>query len=418
MFILKKNKDNGIRKDYKTPIKEILSESSLQFVLRPTESKHYFVKVIWTIFLIVFFFLAIFFCTKSLQSYLEFETITSIYEIVEKETEFPTISICNPNIRSFSITLLDLRFNGQILTSDWQNHIEKYKDVWYGDCYRFNSGFNMTKQKVPIKYLKRSGRNDGFNLEFYLDPRRDIGEMLVYIHNHTMTPSTINNKAYYISSSCKNNFIVKKKIDIKLDSPFNDCYKNVSNSLSNKTLINFIQNKNRTYTQNECFDLCVNLVFNETNDCDATLTYDLEVTIETIINSGTTRLQDKKACIQKFMDEFNKLDICNNYCPLECDSYTYDITESVQPILGSGDLSSNFSYPEFLTFKNFTNTFFSVNVYFEDLVYTLITQQAKYEVFDLVSSIGGIIGLFIGFSFISLLEIFEIIAEFIFIYFN
>jgi len=203
----------------------------------------------------------------------------------------------------------------------------------------------------------------------------------------------------------------------KLDSPFNDCYKNVSNSLSNKTLINFIQNKNRTYTQNECFDLCVNLVFNETNDCDATLTYDLEVTIETIINSQT-RLQDKKACIQKFMDEFNKLDICNNYCPLECDSYTYDITESVQPILGSGDLSLNFSYPEFLTFKNFTNTFFSVNVYFEDLVYTLITQQAKYEVFDLVSSIGGIIGLFIGFSFISLLEIFEIIAEFIFIYFN
>ncbi len=42
------------------------------------------------------------------------------------------------------------------------------------------------------------------------------------------------------------------------------------------------------------------------------------------------------------MDEFNKKDICTNYCPLECDSYTYDIMESVQPILGSGNLSSNF----------------------------------------------------------------------------
>jgi len=405
------------RKDYKTPAKEILNESSLQFLLRPIKSQHSIVKIIWFVFLIVFSFLTVFLCIQSIQSYLAFETITSIYEIKEKETEFPAISICNPAIRSFRITVLDLRFNGQILTSDWQNHIEKYKDAWYGDCYRFNSGFNMTKLKIPLKNLKRSGQNDGFKLDFYLDPRRDIGEMLVYIHNHTMNPSTINNKAYYISSSCKNNFIVKKKIDIKLDSPFNDCYKNASNSESNKTLINFIHNKNRTYTQNECIELCINLIFNETNDCDATLTYDLEVTIETIIISGT-RLQDKKACIQKFMDEFNKLDICNNYCPLECDSYTYDITESVQPILGSGDLSSNFSYPEFLTFKNFTNTFFSVNVYFEDLVYTLITQQAKYEVFDLVSSIGGIIGLFIGFSFISLLEIFEIIAEFIFIYFN
>ena len=302
-----------------------------------------------------------------------------------------------------------------VLTDNWQNHIQKYIDSWYGNCYRFNSGFNMTKQKIPLKNLKRSGQNDGFKLEFYLDPKREIGEMLVFIHNHTMTPSTINNKAYYISSSCKNNIIVKKKIDIKLDSPFNDCYKNASNSESNKTLIDFIQNKNRTYTQNECIELCINLVFNETNNCNATLKYDLEVTLETIIITEA-RLQDKIQCIQKFMDDFNKLDICENYCPLECDSYTYDIRESVQPILGSGDLSPNFLYPEFLTFKNFTRTFFSINVYFEDLKYTLITQQSKYEIFDLISNIGGIIGLLLGFSFISFLEIFEVIAEIIFVY--
>ena len=100
------------RKDYKTPAKEILNESSLQFLLRPIKSQHSIVKIIWFIFLIVFLFLTVFLCIQSIQSYLAFETITSIYEIEEKETEFPAISICNPNILSFSITVLDLRFNG------------------------------------------------------------------------------------------------------------------------------------------------------------------------------------------------------------------------------------------------------------------------------------------------------------------
>ncbi len=122
------------------------------------------------------------------------------------------------------------------------------------------------------------------------------------------------------------------------------------------------------------------MVFNEIDNCGVTLEYDLEVTIETIINSDT-RLHDKIPCIQKFLDEFNKLDVCNSYCPSECDSYTYDIRESVQPILGSGDMSQ-----EFLIFKNFTRIFFSIDVYFEDLKYTLITQQSKYEIFDLVSN--------------------------------
>jgi len=36
----------------------------------------------------------------------------------------------------------------------------------------------------------------------------------------------------------------------------------------------------------------------------------------------------------------------------------------------------------------------------------------------LISNIGGTLGLFIGFSFISVLELFELIAEYIFVIFN
>jgi len=60
-------------------------------------------------------------------------------------------------------------------------------------------------------------------------------------------------------------------------------------------------------------------------------------------------------------------------------------------------------YPCFNTFENVSRTFFSFRVYNEDLKYTLIKQQPKIELFGLISNVGGTLGLFLGFSFISLL---------------
>jgi len=62
----------------------------------------------------------------------------------------------------------------------------------------------------------------------------------------------------------------------------------------------------------------------------------------------------------------------------------------------------------FQTYANFTKTFYSIYVYPEHLRYTYIDQQPKNELFGFVSYIGGIFGLFIGISCISLMEIFEI----------
>ena len=77
-----------------------------------------------------------------------------------------------------------------------------------------------------------------------------------------------------------------------------------------------------------------------------------------------------------------------------------------------------FKFPEFNTYENVSKTFYSINVYYSDLKYLLIKQHPKIELFGLISNIGGILGLFLSFSFISLLEVFEILAEYLFIYFE
>lgn len=58
------------------------------------------------------------------------------------------------------------------------------------------------------------------------------------------------------------------------------------------------------------------------------------------------------------------------------------------------------------------------SVYCKDLKYTHISQEAKAEIFNLVSNIGGIMGVFLGISFLSFIELIEIFFELILNYFR
>lgn len=53
----------------------------------------------------------------------------------------------------------------------------------------------------------------------------------------------------------------------------------------------------------------------------------------------------------------------------------------------------------------------ALNVYFDDLKYTLISESPKTSIFDLIANIGSALGLFIGISLLSFFEILEYILE-------
>ena len=84
-------------------------------------------------------------------------------------------------------------------------------------------------------------------------------------------------------------------------------------------------------------------------------------------------------------------------CPLECDSVTYELS-----------LSS-------MKFSDGNENITGFNAYYADSTYTTITELAKQEFLDLISNIGGNLGLFIGISFLSFAEIFELLFEIVFI---
>ena len=95
-------------------------------------------------------------------------------------------------------------------------------------------------------------------------------------------------------------------------------------------------------------------------------------------------------CYDEFIGNFS-FESCLVYCPLECDSLSYDISLCMEAINDKNDTSNNN---------------YKIYFYYQDLKYTLINEQPKVELFGFISNLGGILGLFIGFSFISLLDLF------------
>ena len=146
------------QKDYKTPIQEILAASSLAYLLSPFRSKRFLIKILWSLFILMFLFLSIYYVILNILDYLKYETTTSIQTIYEQESEFPTISICSQHESKLNIKVLEFWFNSK--EQSFKNDLKAYNDSSYGECFRFNS------DKI-VKYSKKSGFEDGLLISFY-----------------------------------------------------------------------------------------------------------------------------------------------------------------------------------------------------------------------------------------------------------
>ena len=90
-----------------------------------------------------------------------------------------------------------------------------------------------------------------------------------------------------------------------------------------------MKEKKTEYTQKECLNYCRNLKFNELIDCynyKLNNSFEQDFAAKIRVNNYKTLENKIKKCIEKFISEIDaKPEKCFNYCPLECDSFTYMI---------------------------------------------------------------------------------------------
>ena len=67
-------------------------------------------------------------------------------------------------------------------------------NIILGNCYRFNSGYDQSGNKVPVKQMNEAGSDRSFNLQLYLGDEFSQGEFMfssgavVAIHNQSVQP--------------------------------------------------------------------------------------------------------------------------------------------------------------------------------------------------------------------------------------
>ena len=180
---------------------------------------------------------------------------------------------------------------------------------------------------------------------------------------------------------------------------------------SNSEIYKYIlSNSNYSYRQIDCFDYCIGSEmfkrFNFSNKIDHysevfVYAYFLNLSFSDILDTYSNLIQG------------GLKSICLPICPLQCNEVKYDKS------LSFTTAPKNSSKLKDLKSLNLSiDNIVYLNVYYSDLQYTHISQLIKTDIWDLISNIGGNLGLFIGFSFLTFSELFELIFEVIIILFN
>lgn len=126
--------------------------------------------------------------------------------------------------------------------------------------------------------------------------------------------------------------------------------------------------------------------------------------------------------IEQYQSFFNSNieELCSHDCPLECDRVAYKTS------LSAADYPS-LVYAEALRhnpvirarFNNRTNVtrdelkanVLFLSIFYTDLSYKNVYEAEKMDIFDLVSNVGGTLGLFLGMSFLSFVEIIDLVVN-------
>lgn len=358
------------------------------------------------------------------KQYFEYPVTNKIYIIQENSIELPTLTFCdiNPTIKNYSLSDKIIKCSYMQSNECYRNFRFYFDDWLQTNCYQLN-GF-----RSPLNIsLKKSDFSDGIRIKFFsniIDEPRQKGfnndtsdGLVLFISDKSSQPT--NEQPIFLKPGETTYLTLNKKYTHKLTLPYNDCIKdkNLYHSFDSR-FYSLITNQNFTYTQKDCFALAL---IHSINCSNSSLSY-----FQDCLSKNISTDYIIKKYFEFFANEIYKKYV--QFCPLECDSVSYQVS-SLSTLLYP-------SYNQYLTLMKNTNlvaklpkgkntslnelreSVLEVNINYGNFMTTHISENAKIEPWDLVSTVGGLFSLFLGLSFLSLIDIIQISLEIIFLLFE
>ena len=459
----KKERKRKLKKD----ITQLGKESQFHGINRMI-TRHLIIKIIWFAFFLTSMGLCAYTIITTVQQYLSFGVNTLVQVLPQNTVPFPTVSVCNLNpfvtkqafqyianhySNNYNVTLtnyaqfydlvanktfpdetdwllystFDSGFNRTLRDSFGYNmsevklfcqvqfyvcNYDEFRSFYhskYGNCFIFNSGIHNNGSAVAIEYV--SSEEFGIEMELFAG-LRDTRNPYLYepssrgfvIMIGEQNTTALDQDGILINAGLYTYVAMKKTISTNLPKPYNDCYDTDS---VNTALANEMKRQNITYDRHNCFTLCKQMIVIENLGC-----YDMRY----------PSLFDAKPCSdKKSFEKLKNIDLdlnkCENECPFECETTIYETDISYVDFPNmyqfyyhkkdyDNSLNTFFSNDNY-SFNDFKQTIGRFKVYFDPLTFKIISQSPSMTFSDLVANIGGALGLFLGISILSLVELIE-----------
>ena len=321
--------------------------------------------------------------------------------------------------------LIGCQFIGKTCSSN--DFIWKF-DSFYGNCYVFNSGFDSNGNKVSLKTTTTAGWFFGLKLDFYVNYNEHLSLInsifsglgaIIHIENSSYS-SKQSMRGIQLASGFRTFLSVDRMFKHTLPKPYSNCEINENSpKTSYSDLYDLIANSSYEYTQELCFEQCLQKAIIKECKCSFSYVFSL-FNVETCITNSQINCS-----YNFFMHNYIMLiqDTCIGLCPTECNATIYQTTSNYNRL--KGDLLADYINQNARLSSDFLNktidsetaskSVVSVNIFYESLSYKITTESPKMDLVSLLASIGGNLGLFLGVSLFSLCEMIQVLIEIYFI---
>jgi hypothetical protein len=275
----------------------------------------------------------------------------------------------------------------------------------YGNCFQFNAG-------EILKSTELSGSNYG--LWLYLGnlensnkyPTFIANGLRVFIHNSSFLSSSA--EQVLVEMGKLTSVAIKKTLTYRSPWPYSEC---LDDNDSKSDLVKYMRNVNGVYRQSDCLELCLQKIIMSACNC-----FIPGVTIFKNNSLNSCFSSNETICLLNTFAEFSKYinKQCGDQCPLECDFVNYELTASTLDYPSEeffDDLQTHSSEYANITIDEFRKANLVLNIFYPSKEYTEIREVPKMSIIDLISNLGGVLGIFLGFSIFSFIEMFEIMIR-------
>ncbi|CAF0980970.1 unnamed protein product [Brachionus calyciflorus] len=448
-----------MNKKLSSVIEESLLSSTSHGIPNIIRSDKLAIRLMWIFFTVMSTGLCSYMIVQSIMNYFSYETTSKIQIHTETSPIFPAITICNTNfftseystefIKNLSLDFqtsayfayekyLKLR---QMITSSEELMSNSYKfgdsfeklivhcrlltidcknkEYWnyyyhqiYGNCYQINTG------RENLIRVSRTGWYNSLSVILNISLADGLEGLyagsgaVVMIHNQTTSP--LSTDAFGVSSGVETFVAISRQFKSSLPKPYSNCDGDTSDpNVFNSKLFKLISSKNISYNRKLCMDVCFqDLIIQECNCYFLGSPFFGDKFINQCLNDVEYKCMNSK--IENDLKNSSiKNDICQSQCPLECNSMSYKIFYSFNDFINeknNEDLNNFYNFTG-TNRRQMKNDLVSLYFYYETLNYEEMTEKESIDFVGLLSNLGGIAGLFLGISFLSLVEIIEIALQ-------